>query len=92
MSGTKEFGNPCSVERDTLNANSALTAEVLSLVIMSQPNKNSARMGLVLVGQVGVCIDAILQINTTEHTSYRWRKQHVEHWSRSVERVETASD
>jgi len=92
MNGTKEFGNPFSLERITLNANSALTAEDLSVAILSQPNKPSAGMRLVLVGQKGVFIDAILQIKITEHTSHRRRKQHWEHWNRSAERVETASD
>lgn len=53
MNGTKEFGNPFSLERITMNANSALTAEDLSVAILSQPNKPSARMRLVLVGQKG---------------------------------------
>ena len=39
MSGTKEFRNPCSLERATLNASSALTADVLSFAIFSQPNR-----------------------------------------------------
>jgi hypothetical protein len=39
MSGTKEFENPCSLERATLNASSALTADVSSFAIFSQPNK-----------------------------------------------------
>ena len=70
---------PCSLVRATLNTCSALTAEDLSVAILSQANKNSARMRVVLVGQEGVCIDVILQYNIVEHTSYRRRKQHEVH-------------
>ena len=39
VSGAIAIGNPCSLERTTLNASRALTAETSSVTILSQPTK-----------------------------------------------------
>ena len=39
MSGANAIRNPCSLERTTLNASRALTAETSSVTILSQPTK-----------------------------------------------------